>query len=55
MYLVLKGFLDRVTSFVSIVFLAPLLILILILIVVIDKEKPLFRKYVLVIKKENFI
>ncbi len=54
MYLVLKGFLDRFTSFVSIVFLAPLLILILILIVVIDKEKPLFRQVRVGYKKRKF-
>lgn len=54
MYLFLKSFLDRVISFISILFLSPLIIFIIFLIILIDKEKPFFRQIRIGYQKRKF-
>lgn len=54
MYLFLKSFLDRVISFISILFLSPLIILIIFLIILIDKEKPFFLQIRIGYQKRKF-
>ena len=54
MYLLIKSFLDKFISLISIFFLLPLFILISCLIIILDKEKPFFCQTRIGYKKRKF-